>query len=202
MKSAFLEFEVAITAHPGEFETGDRYLVKAWRNGVLVAVVDGLGHGAEAAEVARIAIAALEQAPSESAISLLKRCHARLQGTRGVVLSMASFSAINGTMTWLGVGNVEGLLIRSDKRINPNRETLLLRGGVVGSDLPSLRASVVPVARGDTLVFATDGIGTDFAAMLNPADPPQMMAKRIMERCSKRTDDALVLVASYLGHPR
>lgn len=202
MKSALLEFDVAIRAHPGEIEAGDRYLVKPWRNGVLVAVVDGLGHGAEAADVARIATVALEQAPPESAISLLKRCHTSLQGTRGVVLSLASFSATNGTMTWLGVGNVEGLLIRSNKRINPNRETLLLRGGVVGSELPSLRASVVPVARGDTLVFATDGIGTDFALVLNPADPPQVMAKRIMEKCSKGTDDALVLVASYLGRPR
>lgn len=198
MKSRLLEYGVATRPHPGESESGDRYLVKTWRHGALVAVVDGLGHGAEAAEVARLAVLAIEEAPSETAILLLKRCHTRLQGTRGAVVSLASFNAINGTMTWLGVGNVEGLLMRSDTRVNPNRETLLLRGGVVGSELPSLRASVLPVNRGDTLVFATDGVGNGVSEVINPADPPEEMAKRIMEQCAKGTDDALVLVASYL----
>lgn len=199
MKSGLLDYGVETMAYPGESENGDRYLLKTWRNGALVAVVDGLGHGAEAADAARLALLEFEQAPSEPAISLLKRCHTRLHGTRGAVVSLASFNAINGTMTWLGVGNVEGLLVRADTRVMPNRETLLLRGGVVGSELPSLRASVLPVSRGDTLVFATDGIGTHFAEAIQPADPPQEAAKRIMEQCAKGTDDALVLVASYMG---
>ena len=33
--------------------------------------------------------------------------------TRGVVLSIALFNAENNTMTWLGVGNVDGLLLRN-----------------------------------------------------------------------------------------
>ncbi len=36
------------------------------------------------------------------------------------------------------------------------RETLLLRGGVVGDRLPPLRAAGLPLAPGDTLVLATD----------------------------------------------
>lgn len=202
MKSRLLEYGVEVTAHPGERDTGDQYLVKSWRNGALVGVVDGLGHGAEAAEVARRAIHTLDEHPSEPVIALLTRCHAGLQGTRGAVVSLASFNATNDTMTWLGVGNVEGLLLRSDPRINPKRETLLLRGGVAGSELPSLRASVLPVSRGDTLVLATDGVGNGFAELIHPAEPPQDAARRIMERCAKGNDDALVLVARYMGRSR
>ena len=61
-------------------------------------------------------------------------------------------------MTWLGVGNVEGVLIRADTRATPAAESVLLRGGVVGYQLPALQASVVPVSRGDLLILATDGI--------------------------------------------
>lgn len=62
----------------GEIESGDRHLVKAFPSGVLVAVVDGQGRGHEAAAAAKIAIATLEGHASESVISLVKRCHERL----------------------------------------------------------------------------------------------------------------------------
>jgi hypothetical protein len=59
-------------------------------------------------------------------------------------------------MTWLGVGNVQGVLMRADAKKGKVKESLLLRGGVVGSQLPALQATVIPIVKGDTLVFATD----------------------------------------------
>ena len=44
-----IEWGVATLALPGEAQSGDRHLVKPVGSTVLVAVVDGLGHGAEAA---------------------------------------------------------------------------------------------------------------------------------------------------------
>ena len=38
----------------------------------------------------------------------------------------------------------------------------MLRGGVVGYSLPALRIATLSVAPGDTLIFATDGIGGSF----------------------------------------
>ena len=43
---------------PGEVESGDLSLVKRVGKGTLIAVVDGLGHGQEAASSAHAAIAA------------------------------------------------------------------------------------------------------------------------------------------------
>jgi hypothetical protein len=54
------------------------------------------------------------------------------------------------------------------------------------------------VSPGDTLVFATDGISTDFRRELVWSLPPQNAAERILARHGKTTDDALVLVARYL----
>jgi len=51
---------VASRPLPGEVVCGDRHLIKPTTDGVLAAVVDGLGHGDEATAAAKTAIAVLE----------------------------------------------------------------------------------------------------------------------------------------------
>lgn len=186
-------------ALPGQVESGDRHVVQPFPNGVLVAAVDGLGHGEAAAAAAKLAVSVLERHAQEPVTALLRRCHEVLRGTRGVAMSLASLRAPDGMLTWLGVGNVEGLLLREAADSALRHEALLLRGGVVGAELPPLRASVIPVMRGDMLIFATDGIREGFTERLALSDPPQELADRILARHAKGTDDALVLVARYAG---
>jgi hypothetical protein len=102
-------------------------------------------------------------------------------------------------MAWLGVGNVEGILLSADPRAQPPNTTLVTRAGIVGSDLPTVSAWTVPLTRGDTLIFTTDGVRPGFAAGLNRAERPQDQADRILARHAKDTDDALVMVVRYLG---
>ncbi len=196
---SLIEWGVATVTQPGQTESGDLYLVKTFPEGALVAVVDGLGHGAEAAIAAKLAVATLADHAEEPVISLLRRSHQVLRPTRGVVMSLACFQASYDTLTWLGVGNVEGVLVRANAQANPARETILLLGGVVGFQLPTLRATVNTVARGDTLVFATDGIRSGHTQEVVREEQPQRIADRICARYNKGTDDALVLVARYLG---
>jgi hypothetical protein len=78
---------------------------------------------------------------------------------------------------------------------------LLLRGGVVGVQLPPLSAGVIPVARGDTLILASDGIHREFDRAAALTNSPQKFADRILADHRRATDDALVLVSRYLGEP-
>jgi len=190
---------VATLALEGQAESGDLHVVRPVKDGVLVAVADGLGHGEEAASAARLAVTTLEQYAEEPPLSLLERCHRALKGSRGVVMSLARFDAPRGTMTWLGVGNVEGVLHHADWSARSARASLVTRGGIVGSEVPAVQAAVIPVNAGDTLVFATDGIGNGFLADVSALDEPQRLADQILARYGKGTDDALVLVVRYLG---
>lgn len=118
---------------------------------------------------------------------------------RGVVMSLASFNKTENVMTWLGIGNVEGRLFRtSSKETSPTQDMLLLRGGIVGHTLPTLIAVTVPIKAGDTLIFASDGIRSDFAEDLEINAPPQQLVNNIITRSAKDTDDSLVVVARYL----
>jgi phosphoserine phosphatase RsbX len=200
VKTGPIEWAVAELARPGQTESGDQYVAMEIPGGAIVGVVDGLGHGAEAANASKIAVRSIERHGGEPVIKVMQQCHQSLAGSRGAVISVAAFNAAEETMTWLGVGNVEGLLLRAQAAVNPPRELLLVRGGVVGVHLPALAAAIVPVARGDTLIFATDGVRSEFLDVVRShRDAPSLLADRILERFGRGTDDALVLVVRYLG---
>jgi phosphoserine phosphatase RsbX len=197
--AGLIEWGVSARPLTGEIRSGDSHLVAPFANGVLVAVVDGLGHGAEAADAARIAILSLQDRPQDSVIDLLQRSHLALKRTRGVVLSLASIDAVAHQMTWIGVGNVDGSLLRADRRARPGREALTARSGVVGYQLPPLRTATLPIAPEDVLIFATDGISSGFHGEALLGRNPQDAADHILKQYAKATDDALALVARYAG---
>jgi serine phosphatase RsbU (regulator of sigma subunit) len=198
MENQLIDWSAAVLAIPGETVSGDMYLIRPFTGGVLVAAVDGLGHGPEAAASAQVAISALEANPDHSIVALVRSCHDALRRMRGVVMSLASFNKVENTMTWLGIGNVEGWLLRANQGTGQSLESLLLRGGIIGQNLPSLIAVSVPVNPGDTLIFASDGIRSDFAQNLNVHNTPQQLVSHILTHSAKNSDDALVVVARYL----
>jgi phosphoserine phosphatase RsbX len=197
--SARIEWAVAELAQPGQSESGDRHLVISTADGGLVAVVDGLGHGADAASAAKVAVRALERGADRPIVQLLRECHQSLIGTRGAVMSVAAFSFADETMTWLGVGNVEGRLLRAPVSGGPRPDALLVRGGVVGVRLPPLVSKIIPIRRGDMLIVATDGIRGEFLDAPLPYQEPQALADHVLARWGTQADDALVLVVRYLG---
>lgn len=189
-----IEWACAVAPLPGEAITGDRCVVTETPRGVLLAVADGLGHGPDAAHASAIAIAAIDSHPDQPIVELVRLCHLRLNRTRGVVMSIALIDH-DRTLAWLGVGNVEAVLVRADPSISPPVEFLTVRGGVVGHVLPSLLPERLHIAVGDTLCMATDGVRPDFYEYIALRDPPSQAAEAVLHRYATGTDDALVLVA-------
>jgi hypothetical protein len=113
-------------------------------------------------------------------------------------MSLASVNAMSSLMAWVGVGNVQGVLL-SRSPAETAEESLLLRSGVIGVRLPAMDAAVLPVRRGDTLVFATDGVKAGFDRSPARRMPPQQAAPAILATYGAGGDDALVLVARYVG---
>jgi hypothetical protein len=114
-------------------------------------------------------------------------------------MTLASVDVLDNTVTWMGVGNVEARLFRAESETSYPCEHILLRSGLIGLQLPALQASMMPLAPGDLLVFATDGIRVGFEGGVKLTDPVQQIADAILSRYFKGTDDALVLVVRYSG---
>jgi len=190
---------IASRALPGESVCGDMAVVSPFQRGVMLAVVDGLGHGQEATAAARLAIEVLERYANEPPESLVRRCHAALAQTRGVVAAVVSVDRSQNRMAWVGVGNVEARLVRVEPGTDPMVETLVPSSGVIGYRIPDLRPRVLSITTGDLLLVTTDGIAPWFANGSATGEHPRRVAARILERHFKGTDDALVLVARFVA---
>ncbi len=159
---SIIDFGIASVSLPGQTESGDLYFVKETKNGAMIGVIDGLGHGTEAATAAKLAVDVLNSLSDVSIIAAARFCHDKLRNTRGVVMALVLINPIEETMIWLSVGNVEGILLRADSHTSPIYESIIMRPGVIGFRLPPLYASVVPIAKGDLLILSTDGIKDDY----------------------------------------
>ncbi|WP_040823162.1 SpoIIE family protein phosphatase [Nocardia jiangxiensis] len=196
-----IEWAAAGRALPGQRVSGDRAVVlDAGGDSVLFAVLDGLGHGAAAADAADRAAQVLSDNRAEPLDVLALLCHRALAETRGAALTLALFDS-GDRVHWLGVGNVESRIVAAAPGTLAVRATALLAAGIVGYRLPpNLQTQTVPVRAGDLLLMATDGIVSDFADTVDLSRPTSEITADILAGHSKDTDDALVLAARNRGH--
>lgn len=197
---SFLSWAIAEKALPGEDTSGDTSLVETVPHGVLMAVVDGLGHGTEAAKAAAQAEITIRKCAAEPLHRILEQTHIALQGSRGAVITLVQIDDVQNMLTWVGVGNVEGRVWPAVPAVNMMRQSPPLRGGVVGHALPPVRPSTIPLQRGDIIILTTDGISNEFHEEFRLEGSALQIANGIMKNYWMGKDDALVLVARYLGH--
>jgi phosphoserine phosphatase RsbX len=194
-----IEWGIATRCRLGEDMSGDLAVVSLLPEGALVAGIDGVGHGSEAARAARTAAAAMCEAPGHDLVRLVQRCHSALRGTRGAAISLAFVSTSGSRMTWLGVGNVEGRVLSGDPAATRPKSSLALGRGVPGHELPAVQAAAITMRPGDVLVLATDGVDPRFADSLELSGSSQTISDRILSDHWRPSDDALVIVVRYLG---
>jgi len=191
------ELDVGISKRPltGELECGDAYVVRAGPSSALLAVADGIGHGPEAAAAAQAAIDVLSSHATAPLEWLMDRCHLAVRELRGLTMGIARIETGESSITWLGVGNVQGVLLHAAGSTAETRESLSVGSGLVGYRLTRLMPVTRPFRRGDLLIMATDGLTKDFGEGAITRSRAQDIADRVMERYATGRDDALVLAA-------
>ena len=181
--------------HEGEERSGDLAVFVPTPAGGLTCVIDGLGHGPEAADAAELCASVVREHSDAPATELMHACHQALVETRGVVMTVAWFDLERSTLSWAGVGNVDARLVRSGP--DPREDVALVFGGVLGYRMPNVRAATMPLERGDVLVMITDGSDAAISPALAGGGAAQTMADRIFAMHGRGTDDALTIVVRY-----
>ena len=190
-----LDRGVAGAPHAGEQRSGDLAVFVPTAAGALVGLIDGLGHGPEAADAAERCADVVRQHAEAEAQALLQACHEALVQTRGVVMTVAWFDLERARLSWAGVGNVDARLVRQGPELR--EDVALVFGGVLGYRMPNVRPASMPLTRGDLLVMITDGIESAISPGLAGGGAAQTMADRIFAMHGKGGDDALVVAVRY-----
>lgn len=181
----------------------------------LLAVVDGVGHGAAAAEVTSKILAALEQHWRLDLALLVQECHRAAARSRGATLGLARISLSDTQVSLVGVGDVRLQLVAMPEHGKPpeasaleihqapNREWRVHpttnNNGTVGYTLPSkLQKTACGFQPGDLLVMSSDGVdpiparpGPQFSERRESEE----IARSLLSRFGRFQDDATVIVA-------
>jgi serine phosphatase RsbU (regulator of sigma subunit) len=189
---------------PGEYASGDQGIaIGIDDRAALFGVVDGLGHGPDAAAAALRAVDTVKRASAERLEVLVQLCHRVLDGSRGVAMTLARVDFAAGTLSWTGVGNVTADLVAKAPTGLQVRSSARLTGGIVGYRMPEIRpAQVLPIRPGDLLVMSTDGIAEDYLDHIDFASSAVAIAEGLLGKHAKETDDAMVLAARHRGVSR
>ncbi len=138
---------------PGQTHNGDAYFVDDERDGLFVAVADGLGHGPEAEKASSKAIRFIRDNMSMAFDDMLLNVHDKLHKTRGTSLTLVRLSLSDRTVTHAGIGNVE-------VRIYPSEGLALVpRYGVLGmGPPPKVKINRTKWPHNGILIIFTDGL--------------------------------------------
>jgi anti-sigma regulatory factor (Ser/Thr protein kinase) len=187
--------EIGAVAVPvrGEVVCGDGYAVHQEADFSSVMVVDGLGHGPEAAACADAAKEAFLETAREHPAEIFDALHAALRALRGAAAVVARFDPHRRVIRYYGIGNIAGL-VYSKK----DSKHMVSQPGIVGHNSRNVREFTYDWPVGSMVLLYSDGISThwslaDYDELL--VRDPALVAAVLYRDLARGRDDATVLAA-------
>jgi len=175
----------------GEPVCGDGWTVLQGRGSIVLFVVDGLGHGPEAAAAAHTAVEIVERNARLDAVSLMQAVHDALRPTRGAAAAVAMLQPQSELCTFCGVGNIAVSI-----RANGSARNMVSHNGILGHQVRKLQEFSYPFPRGALCIAHSDGIATHWDLAAYPglaARHPSMVASALCRDHARGHDDLTVV---------
>jgi len=187
-----LDFGAATRPHPAMRLNGDAFVIKRWDESVLVAVIDGLGHGQYAHRASRKAREYVERHVDQDLTRLFRGVGRACRATRGVVMAVARFDWVEKRLTFGMVGDVVSRVFESRAPID-----FRIRRGVLGGQAPNPVVTHHAWDPSSVLVLHSDGLSSrwrwsDFPNLARASAAEA--AGTLLRRLAKDDDDATVVV--------
>ena len=178
----------------GEIVSGDCAIVRRNKHGLLLAVVDVLGHGDEANQLAVKIEAYLHSVTGSDVVALMVRLDQWLTGSRGAAIGLGFIMTGSDLLHYCSIGNTRL------RKYGKEEVRLIAQDGIVGGNTRQPRQQQLKLAAGDVLIMTTDGISEridlrDYPTLLS--EPVASMAYQIVRRFGKDHDDACCLALTF-----
>jgi anti-sigma regulatory factor (Ser/Thr protein kinase) len=194
------ELEVGAVCLPktGEEVPGDGWLLEASGDYRTIMVVDGLGHGPNAARAARAATEAFAAHPSATPGALMQICHGALAATRGAAGAAARVAPAKRHGSFAGVGNIACRVETTGAR-----RQLVSHSGTLGHVMRRVQEFEFDFPAGALLILQSDGLTTRWSSEEYPgllAKHAGLIAGVLYRDHNRGTDDVTVVVLKNSAH--
>lgn len=173
----------------GQPVSGDAYLAVEDAASSLLCVIDGLGHGPEAARAAQAAVTYVRGHAADEIEATMRALDDQLRSTRGAAITIVRVDHVKSELQYCGVGNVT-LRAFFRKPAYPVNVP-----GIVGKRPRRYLTTRHRMEVDDTFVVYTDGISSRWEAESTPNGTPQAIANDLLARHGKAHDDVTCIVA-------
>jgi len=190
-RDGLLEYgAVTVPYFGGEFN-GDAWVIKEFGRKVLLAVIDGLGHGEAAYTVTRQAVNFIELNYQRPLLEIISNSHKILSRTRGVVLGLVLLDLDKSKFFCAGVGNIAIEVVG----IAPFK--FFSKAGIVGHTCKDPRVMEFPHHRDDIIFLYSDGLSSGFAPknISLGQQSLQHTAEQIIREYGQDHDDSTIVMA-------
>ena len=184
---------VVSIAKSGEDVCGDGWRFELLADKGLSLVVDGLGHGVNAAIAARQAMESFSEHRSEAPAEIIERVHDALRSTRGAAVAVAQVDYSQQVVRFCGVGNIVAAIIR-----NGDARQLASLNGTAGVEVRKISEFTYPWSDESTLIMHSDGLMSRWDLKSYPGlaqRHPSLIAGVLYRDYNRGRDDVTVLVA-------
>jgi anti-sigma regulatory factor (Ser/Thr protein kinase) len=188
-----LEIGAICLPKQGEDISGDAWAYQVDVDRGLLLVVDGLGHGAAAANAASQAVRIFQDHHHLSPGAIVEAAHAALRSTRGAVLAIAEIDFEQQSVRFAGIGNISASIFSFTKHQN-----LLSHNGTVGHEIRKIQEFSYPWYANGLLIMHSDGLDTKWRLDRYPGlnqKHPSLIAGVLYRDFNRERDDVTVLVA-------
>jgi len=192
-------FRWAVSSRPAPFEnvSGDSWRIASTAGRLSIEIVDGLGHGPDAAAAAAEATSVFDSGPFRELPLILEHSHARMRGTRGGALAVAHIDLSASTLRYGGVGNIVGHLCAVGEE---NGRGLCSHNGTVGLQVRKIQEFSYDCPQEGLLIMHSDGLQTRWSFAAYPGlshRHPATIAAVLARDFTRGKDDVTLAVVRF-----
>lgn len=178
--------------YPGERHSGDAWSYQQSEDRTIVLIVDGLGHGHDAAVAANEAVSVFQSRVEKKPGEILSYLNDALRKTRGAVAGIAAINHHDRTLTYAAVGNTAAsVLSRQSSR------SLVSHSGTLGVAAPRIQEFQMDWPEDAVLIMHSDGLQSRWDLSSYPgllSRHPAVIGAALVRDFRRQRDDTSVVV--------
>ena len=186
------ELSAVLAPYPGETVCGDSFSFADAGSGPTVMLVDGSGHGIEAARAAAVAVQSFAESAGDACEDIVGKVHRALAPTRGAAVAVARIDFHAHIVRFVGVGNISAVAVDGTATRH-----MVSHNGTAGHVAPRIREFAYDFAGDPMVILHSDGLTSRWDLSAYPGlarQHPSLVAGVLLRDHRRGRDDASVVV--------